>query len=166
MGLPDMPVRISPTAVRKCAIVTTSWDDGQRTDFRMMELLSAFGIKGTFFVPLSLEGRPTPLAQALSDLPHECEIGSHTVTHTDLRCLDDRRLRYEVEASKAQLEARSGTPVRVFAYPIGRHDCSCCARQCRKPDTFPQGSHRSTAWAMRPMLIARPSHCPRIRCPV
>lgn len=124
MNPPYIHVPFPPTLAEKRAIVTTSWDDGQATDFRMMELLSSFGIRGTFFVPLRFKGRPAPLAEALPEIPGDFEIGGHSANHLDLRGLDAHCLREEVEGSKAQLEARGGAPVRVFSYPMGRHDAA------------------------------------------
>jgi peptidoglycan/xylan/chitin deacetylase (PgdA/CDA1 family) len=49
----------------------------------------------------------------------DMEIGAHTVTHPMLSQSDPRDARNEIAASKAQLEALTGRPVRVFAYPNG-----------------------------------------------
>lgn len=111
-----------PSPAPRKVLVTTSWDDGQETDFPVMELLSEFGLKATFYIPLSIEGRPTPLSHALARIPRDFEVGSHTATHRDLRYLDEPSLRREVEIGKTQLEDRLGSPVRVFAYPMGRHN--------------------------------------------
>lgn len=48
------------------------------------------------------------------------EIGAHTVTHPILTSLDDDGARTEVCAGKQQLEALTGRPVRLFAYPNGK----------------------------------------------
>ena len=50
------------------------------------------------------------------------EIGSHTVSHRDLRALSDRELRHELVASRRTLEHRLRHPVRWLAYPFGGHD--------------------------------------------
>lgn len=48
------------------------------------------------------------------------EIGAHTVTHPILTSLDDEAARHEIGAGKRQLEALTGRPVRLFAYPNGK----------------------------------------------
>jgi len=47
------------------------------------------------------------------------QFGSHTLTHPDLRRLDDAALRREVRQSKAKLEDELGSEVSAFAYPYG-----------------------------------------------
>lgn len=48
------------------------------------------------------------------------EIGAHTVTHPILTSLDDDSARREIAGGKRQLEALTGRPVRLFAYPNGK----------------------------------------------
>jgi peptidoglycan/xylan/chitin deacetylase (PgdA/CDA1 family) len=55
------------------------------------------------------------------------EVASHTVSHRDLRTLDDRELAHELVASRQALERRLGRPVRWLAYPFGGHDARVVA---------------------------------------
>jgi len=48
------------------------------------------------------------------------EIGAHTVTHPILARLDAVRASGEIRDSKRRLEAITGTPVTLFAYPNGK----------------------------------------------
>lgn len=50
------------------------------------------------------------------------EIGAHSMTHPDLRKLDDDRLAWELEASKAAIEDATGVSCRTLAYPYGLYD--------------------------------------------
>jgi len=50
------------------------------------------------------------------------ELGSHTMTHPDLRTLGDAALERELTASKAGIEEITGRPCRTFAYPFGHFD--------------------------------------------
>jgi peptidoglycan/xylan/chitin deacetylase (PgdA/CDA1 family) len=50
------------------------------------------------------------------------EIGAHTRTHPDLTRLADAALADELQGAKTLLEDRLGQPVRVLAYPYGRHN--------------------------------------------
>jgi peptidoglycan/xylan/chitin deacetylase (PgdA/CDA1 family) len=47
------------------------------------------------------------------------EIGAHTVTHPILAGLPQDRARWEIAESKRRLEALTGRPVTLFAYPNG-----------------------------------------------
>jgi peptidoglycan/xylan/chitin deacetylase (PgdA/CDA1 family) len=48
------------------------------------------------------------------------EIGGHTISHPILTSLEDESARYEIAVCKEQLEAITGKPVRLFAYPNGK----------------------------------------------
>lgn len=48
------------------------------------------------------------------------EIGAHTITHPILKSLADASARQEITACKQELEALTGKPVRLFAYPNGK----------------------------------------------
>jgi peptidoglycan/xylan/chitin deacetylase (PgdA/CDA1 family) len=50
------------------------------------------------------------------------ELGSHTLSHPDLRGLDDESLAAELADSKRAIEAITGRPCRTFAYPYGLYD--------------------------------------------
>ncbi len=48
------------------------------------------------------------------------EIGGHTVNHPILARIDDVAARMEIAEGKAKLEAITGAPIRLFAYPNGK----------------------------------------------
>ena len=50
------------------------------------------------------------------------EVDSHTLTHPDLRTLDDAALRRELVESRALLRRDFGVPVAFLCYPAGRYD--------------------------------------------
>ena len=59
--------------------------------------------------------------KAIEDLAQEgWEIGSHTVTHPDLKSLPAKRVWYELESSKSVLEEKIQKSVHSLAYPYGR----------------------------------------------
>lgn len=101
-------------------IITTSWDDGHPHDQRMAELLSRYGIRGTFYVPGSFNGHPTLGAstlRAMETLGHEC--GSHTMHHVRLDRLPDLAIVQEVQDGKQWLEDQIGHSPKAFCYPEG-----------------------------------------------
>jgi peptidoglycan/xylan/chitin deacetylase (PgdA/CDA1 family) len=48
------------------------------------------------------------------------ELGGHTISHPILTSLDDERARHEIGGGKRELEAMTGKPARLFAYPNGK----------------------------------------------
>jgi peptidoglycan/xylan/chitin deacetylase (PgdA/CDA1 family) len=96
-------------------------------------LLRRLGVRGTFYVCPGRWGARDDLVEGeagrLVDLEearelHESgmELGSHSMSHPDLRKLDDDALAHELSASKAAVERITGRPCRTFAYPFGLFD--------------------------------------------
>ena len=110
--------------MEKPTIVTTSWDDGDRADLRVAEMLRTRDIKGTFYVPNTPYGARPSLSHAdLRSLSSEgFEIGAHSVSHQLLWGLSAEELAKEVNPCKPILEDILGTEVRMFCYPCGRYD--------------------------------------------
>lgn len=110
----------------KMRIVTTSWDDGDRVDLRLAEILRSRGIAGTFYVPTNPYGaRPALSHSDLRNLSAEgFEIGAHGVTHKLLWGLSAEELAEEVNPCKPILEDILGREVRMFCYPCGRYDAN------------------------------------------
>jgi peptidoglycan/xylan/chitin deacetylase (PgdA/CDA1 family) len=111
-----------------------TFDDGFRswlTD--VAPLLERLGVRATFFVSPGLLGRQHPQvsgdhgrlldaneAKALAETG--MELGSHAMSHRDLRLLDDDELAGELQESKAAVEKITGRPCRTLAYPYGLYD--------------------------------------------
>jgi peptidoglycan/xylan/chitin deacetylase (PgdA/CDA1 family) len=49
-----------------------------------------------------------------------CTIGAHTISHRNLRSLNDQEAHDEIYLSKVELEQKIGSPVLHFAYPYGK----------------------------------------------
>jgi hypothetical protein len=105
-------------------IVTTSWDDGDRRDLRLAELLRSREIRGTFYVPITpYMGRPALSHDELRALSSEgFEIGAHGFSHKHLWKLSAPQLAEEINPCKPILEDIVGSEVRMFCYPRGRYD--------------------------------------------
>jgi peptidoglycan/xylan/chitin deacetylase (PgdA/CDA1 family) len=111
-----------------------TFDDGWRDAVTTVApLLARLGIRGSFYVCPGWWGGRHPLVQGeagrLLDRDearalHELgmEVAAHTLTHPDLRGLDDARLRAELREPREELEALTGAPVRTLAYPYGLSD--------------------------------------------
>jgi peptidoglycan/xylan/chitin deacetylase (PgdA/CDA1 family) len=111
-----------------------TFDDGWRNWLTTaLPVLERLGVRGTFFVCPGLFGATHPdvpgEAGALLDEPearalHEAgmELGSHSLSHPDLRRLSDDELVVELRDSKEAVEAITGEACRLFAYPYGLYD--------------------------------------------
>ncbi len=100
-------------------IVTTSWDDGSILDLKLGELLTKYGIKGTFYIPCSSK-RITPMQKVdLTALAAGHEIGAHTVSHAHLTLIRPSEAKTEIEGSKIYLEDITGKKIKMFCYPFG-----------------------------------------------
>ncbi len=66
---------------------------------------------------------PLMLDRAMVASLHQAgiEVGGHTVTHPILSRIDDAAAAAEISDNKRELEAIVGQPLRVFAYPNGKH---------------------------------------------
>jgi peptidoglycan/xylan/chitin deacetylase (PgdA/CDA1 family) len=111
-----------------------TFDDGFRDALDVVvPLLRGFGIAATFYVCPGWWGgmHPDVRGEAGRLLDEDdaaalvragMELGSHTLTHPDLRLLDDEHLAEELSASKAAIERLTGRPCRSCAYPYGLYD--------------------------------------------
>jgi peptidoglycan/xylan/chitin deacetylase (PgdA/CDA1 family) len=111
-----------------------TFDDGFRswlTD--VAPLFGRLGVRGTFYVSPGLFGKqhwrvPGDAGRLLDEdearalAEDGMELGSHAVSHPDLRLLDGRKLAFELQESKAAVEQLTGRPCRTLSYPYGLYD--------------------------------------------
>lgn len=113
----------------KVSIVTSSWDDDDRTNLKVAELLAARKLPGTFYVTSGGLGKGLALSitelRSLSDAGFE--IGAHSVSHAILPQLNRHDLAREVAECKTVLEQALGRKVTSFAYPKGRYNADVIA---------------------------------------
>jgi peptidoglycan/xylan/chitin deacetylase (PgdA/CDA1 family)/glycosyltransferase involved in cell wall biosynthesis len=117
--------------------IVLTFDDAYRdtADFGF-PLLKKYGFKGTLFVvtnhiggtnvwdlPLGVSEQHLMTAKEILDWSaNGIEIGSHSLSHPDLRECTADQIRDELTHSREHLELLLGTRVRVFAYPYGYLD--------------------------------------------
>lgn len=148
--------------------VVLTFDDGWKNwETHAVRLLERFGVPATFYVCPGLWGRAHPDVRgphgALMDeegarrlYARGFELGAHSLTHPDLRLLDDDGLEQEVRGSKLAVEALTGRPCRTFAYPFGLHDERVVAAVARAGYDLGFG-WRDGAWPLTtPRLPAPP----------
>jgi peptidoglycan-N-acetylglucosamine deacetylase len=102
--------------------VLTSWDDGHALDNKLANLLLRFGVKGTFYVPVTNRGISIGPGLGDSDLlrlSKNFEMGSHTVSHPILTRLSTDQASVEIRDSKRLLSEIINQEVQSFSYPGG-----------------------------------------------
>jgi len=100
---------------------TTSWDDGNSLDIKLLNLMNKYGIKGTFYIPF--KGRHFSLrVHEIIKISMSQEVGAHTLSHIELPGLDDEEILQQVSESKAKLENLTKKKVTAFCYPRGKYD--------------------------------------------
>lgn len=101
--------------------VTTSWDDGDILDERLVALLDKYNIKGTFYI--SRDYRKNRLSDdSIRDIATRHEIGAHTLSHRLLPKINSEEKRKEIGGGKTWLEELTGTEIPLFCYPAGQYD--------------------------------------------
>lgn len=106
--------------MERATFITTSWDDGHPRDLDVAELLSKYGLQGTFYVPMTAE-RGTMTTNQIRELSKAFEIGAHTLNHVVLTCSTDELAWQEISDSKAWIESVTGSPCAMFCPPKGKY---------------------------------------------
>ena len=114
INAPSMPV--------KEIIVTTSWDDGHPLDLRIAELLSKYGLKGTFYIPASNSEHTVMNKAEMLEISSQFEIGGHTKNHVDLTRIPADGIFEEIIAGKEIVEDAIGRTLSMFCYPRGHYN--------------------------------------------
>ncbi len=104
--------------------IMLTFDDGRKSHYEAASLLHQRGMVGVFYINSASIGTPEHLtrSQIIEMSRMGMEIGSHTVTHPDLRRLSRARLLVELATSKKQLQRLIYQPVNSLAYPSGAYD--------------------------------------------
>jgi peptidoglycan/xylan/chitin deacetylase (PgdA/CDA1 family) len=98
--------------------IISSWDDGNREDLRLAELLLKYKIPSIFFIP----GNCELSNEEIIELSKNFEIGSHTMSHAFLTRINHEDRMYELEKSKEILEDIIKKPVTKFCFPRGYYN--------------------------------------------
>ncbi len=114
--------------------LTLSYDDGVQTDFRLIEIMKANGLKGTFnlnsdmFAP---DGTVYPVGQAQRRMTYRealacfqnsgMEVAVHGADHPFWERLPQNVCVRDIIRDREQLEEMFGTIIRGAAYPFGTH---------------------------------------------
>ncbi len=117
--------------------VTLSYDDGCEQDVRLVNIMKAHGLRGTFNINSGLyanSGMPDPNGWSKGRLTRQqaqqlflgsgMEVAAHSLTHPDLVKLDADACTYEVMSDRVNLEREYGCEIRGMAYPFGTYSDS------------------------------------------
>lgn len=118
----------------KSLIIT--FDDGWKNQYTYaFPILKKYNFPATFFIVVNQIGGSLFMDwKQLKDLLNSgMEIGSHTMSHPNLKKLTSSQLIYEIENSKTILEKNLNYRIEVFAYPYGIFD-SRIVEAVRKAD--------------------------------
>jgi peptidoglycan/xylan/chitin deacetylase (PgdA/CDA1 family) len=103
------------------AIVTFQFDHPFISQYTLAKpLFAKKGIKGTLMVNTDEVGKSKYFMtwEQLKEMYDEgWEIGSHSVTHPDMRTLNEKQIRFELSRSKKILKEHGFTNIINFAYP-------------------------------------------------
>ena len=120
----------------KSKAFTLSYDDGVVQDRRLAELFRKYGLKCSFNLGSGVLGhrdaRPGPEGREIDVSkvsPEEVtqvyrghEICGHGLYHSALNSIGTPLAMYEIIEDKRRLEAISGSPLKMFAYPFGLYN--------------------------------------------
>lgn len=103
--------------------IAITFDDGYEDMYAgAYPLLRKYGMKGTMYIIVNALDKPGYLTRdqvrEMSD-SGIVEIAAHTMNHPDLRRKSWQAARYEISASKEELQKIIGKSVTDFAYPYG-----------------------------------------------
>ena len=99
-----------------------TFDDGFKSDVDIVfPLLLECKSNATFFIAVEYIGKKGYMdwsdVRALS--LEGMEIGSHSMSHSDFRQLDNKSVIEELKNSKLEIENKIGVPVKSFSFPFG-----------------------------------------------
>jgi len=106
----------------KHKVLTMSYDDGRKEDYRLLELFNKHGIKGTFNLNAGIDWDERRIPQSEYRTLYEGhEVACHTFTHPTIARSPLDQVAQQILADRRGLEQLIGRPVRGLAYPNGSY---------------------------------------------
>lgn len=108
--------------IQKPIIIT--FDDGYEDNYTYAyPILKKYGFKATVFLVYDFIDHPSILTKAqILEMRDLVNFQDHTLTHPELTKLSPEEAEKEIYDSKVKLEAITGVPINVFAYPAGHYN--------------------------------------------
>ena len=100
--------------------ISLTFDDGPHPEFtpQILDILGESGSRATFFVVGECAIRNPDIVRRILRDGHA--LGTHSMTHANMRHVGASRARSDVRAGRATVEAIVGAPVCLFRPPMGR----------------------------------------------
>jgi hypothetical protein len=89
-------------------------------DLRAADLLTKYGLRGTFYAPKRAQNGTMTVAQ-IRELGRGFEIGAHTLDHVTLTRTNEHQAWQQIVGSKSWLEDSTGLPCLMFCPPKGKY---------------------------------------------
>lgn len=100
--------------------IVLTFDDGDPSLWRIVHpMLLEFEYKATYFIYLDRYADHSKFWNWVKKMPPDIEIGSHSLSHDDLKKRSPEKLHKELFLSKLKLEQLSERKVYTFAWPYG-----------------------------------------------
>ena len=107
-----------PSGKKKAA--TMSYDDGNLTDIRLIEIFDKYGIKGTFHLNSGLFYKENRInGEDIAEIYKNHEVAAHGVQHATLYNLTNHGVIEEILNDRRELERLTGKIVRGMSYANG-----------------------------------------------
>ncbi|MBQ7395616.1 MAG: polysaccharide deacetylase family protein [Lentisphaeria bacterium] len=107
----------------KTKVLTMSYDDGKKADYRLVGIFNKYGIRGTFHLNSGNLGKDGWVkSEDVKELYSGHEVSCHTVTHPFLERVSSLRVVDEVWEDRRNLERLCGYPVTGMSYPMGTYN--------------------------------------------
>jgi peptidoglycan/xylan/chitin deacetylase (PgdA/CDA1 family) len=107
--------------------IIITFDDGNIDTYTTaFPIMKKYGFTGVIYIVGSYVGAEQYMtADQIKEMAAAgWEVGSHSMTHSDLTLIDPEKARYEIVNSKKHLEKMLGVPVNTIAYPFGNSTAS------------------------------------------
>ncbi len=105
-------------------LITTSWDDGYKGDFRIAELLQKYNLEGTFYIPAFNDEHEVMSEKEVVELSKKFEIGGHTMKHSTIDKVSEKLFDEEIKGCYTWLTDLIGEPPVSFCFPRGVYNPS------------------------------------------
>lgn len=102
--------------------IILTFDDANEDNYaNAFPIMKKYGMTGMLYLPFDYIGGNGYLTvdQIKEMAAAGWEVGSHSLTHPNLKVVDSARLRAEIVDSRKKLQALLKVPILTFAYPFG-----------------------------------------------
>lgn len=100
--------------------ITTSWDDGYPSDFRLAELMNKYGIQGTFYIPKYNKAWEVMTEDQIVEMSKHFEVGGHTINHVKMNRVSEELFEREILGCYNWLTDLLGEEPQTFCFPWGK----------------------------------------------